>query len=144
MEEQPQKSWFKRNWLWFVPTMGCLTLIILFVLGIGTLIFGVTNMMSESTPTKYAIEQASKNSIVLERLGGSIEQKGMISGSINFSNGGDGDADLTIPIRGTNGRAIIRVVAEKYDDQWTYEKLYVSIKETNEKINLLDKSLEGN
>jgi len=144
MEEQPQKSWFKRNWLWFVPTMGCLTLIILFVLGIGTLIFGVTNMMSESTPTKYAIQQASKNSIVLERLGDSIEQKGMISGSINFSNGGDGDADLTIPIRGTNGRAIIRVVAEKYDDEWTYEKLYVSIKETNEKINLLDKSLEGN
>lgn len=142
MEEQVKKSWFRRNWLWFVPTMGCVTIIILFFLGIGALIFGVTSFMSEATPAKYAIEKALDNRIVIKELGEDIEQVGIVSGSINYSNG-DGDADLRIPIKGSRGKAIIRVVAEKYDGEWTYQKLYVIIKETNEKINLLKKSLEG-
>ena len=142
MEEQIRKSWFKRNWLWFIPTMGCLTLIILFFLGIGALVFGVTNMISESTPAQYAIEKASENTSVIELLGEPIVKDGMASGSINFSNN-TGDADLRIPVSGPKGEAFIRVVGERYDDAWTYEKLYVVIKETNEKINLLEKSLEG-
>ncbi len=142
MEEQIKKSWFRRNWLWFVPTMGCVTLIILFFLGIGALIFGVTGMLSEATPTQYAIEKASENSIVIESLGSPIEQKGLVSGSINFSNN-NGDADLTIPVRGPNGKATIRVVAEKVDGEWYYDKLYIILKESKQKINLLEKSLEG-
>ncbi|MEQ6124299.1 cytochrome c oxidase assembly factor Coa1 family protein [Pseudotenacibaculum sp. MALMAid0570] len=142
MEEQQQKSWFKRNWLWFVPTVGCGTLIILFFLGIGALIFGVTGMMSDATPTKYAIEKASNHQIVINQLGTPIEQKGLISGEINFSNN-DGSANLNIPVKGPNGKAIIYVVAEKVDGEWYYEKLLIRIKETGEKINLLEKSLEG-
>lgn len=142
MEEQVNKSWFRRNWLWFVPSIGCLTIIIVFILGIGALLVGVTSMLSDSTPSMYALERASKNEYVLQVLGEPIEQKGMTTGSINFSNG-DGNADLRIPIRGPKGNAVLRVVAEKTDDEWTYEKLYVIIKNTNEKINLLEKSLEG-
>ena len=142
MEEQVKKSWFRRNWLWFVPSIGCLTIIIVFILGIGALLVGVTSMLSDSTPSMYALERASKNEYVLQVLGEPIEQKGMTTGSINFSNG-DGNADLRIPIRGPKGNAVLRVVAEKTDDEWTYEKLYIIIKNTNEKINLLEKSLEG-
>ncbi|MFY0602499.1 MAG: hypothetical protein JXQ93_01010 [Flavobacteriaceae bacterium] len=142
MEEHVKKSWFKRNWMWFVPVSGCLTLIILFFLGIGALIFGVTNMISNSTPAEYAFEQATKNKQVTLLLGDSIEQKGITSGSINLSNS-NGDADLIIPIRGSRGKGTIRVVATKVDGDWVYEKLYVIIKETNENINLIDKSLEG-
>lgn len=142
MEEQIRKSWFKRNWLWFVPTMGCLTLIVLFFLGVGALVFGVTNMISESTPAQYAIEKASENTSVIELLGEPIVKDGMASGNINFSNN-TGDADLRIPVSGPKGGGFIRVVGERYDDEWTYEKLYIVIKETNEKINLLEKSLEG-
>jgi hypothetical protein len=137
-----KKSWFGRNWKWFVPVSGCLTLIILFFLGIGALVFGVTNMMSSAAPTEYAVKQASKNKQVLLLLGGSIEQKGMVSGSLNYSNS-DGSADLRIPVVGSKGKGIIRVVASRFDDTWEYEKLYIIIKETNEKINLLDKTLEG-
>ena len=142
MEEQIRKSWFKRNWLWFIPTMGCLTLIVLFFLGVGALVFGVTNMISESTPAQYAIEKASENTSVIELLGEPIVKNGMASGNINFSNN-TGDADLRIPVSGPKGEGFIRVVGESYDDEWTYEKLYIVIKETNEKINLLEKSLEG-
>jgi hypothetical protein len=143
MEEQVKKSWFRRNWLWFVPSMGCLTIIVLFILGIGALLVGVTNILSGSAPSEHAFEKASENKQVIRFLGKPIEQKGMTTGSINFNNG-DGSADLIIPIKGPKGKAVLRVVAEKFNDVWTYEKLYVTIKETNEEINLLDKSLEGN
>ena len=143
MEEQVKKSWFRRNWLWFVPSMGCLTIIILSIFGIGALFFGITNMLAGSAPSEYAFEKASENKQVVRFLGKPIEQKGMITGSINYSNG-DGNADLRIPVKGPKGKAVLKVVAEKSDGVWTYEKLYVIIKSTNEKINLLDKSLEGN
>jgi len=141
MEEVQQKSWFKRNWLWFVPTMGCLTLIVLFFLGIGSLIFGITNMISDSEPALYAVEKASAAPKVIEILGEPIVQEGMSSGSISFNNG-DGDADLRVPISGPNGKAIVRVVAEKYDDEWTYEKIYVLLKGGDQKIDLLKQKLD--
>lgn len=142
MEEVQQKSWFKRNWQWFVPTVGCGTLIILGIFGLGALIFGVTKMISESTPAQYAIEQASQNEQVIQLIGTPIEQKGITSGSINFKNN-SGDADLQIPIQGPNGKAVIFVVGERFDDEWTYSRLLVRVIGSGEQINLLEKSLEG-
>lgn len=136
-----QKSWFRRNWLWFVPTMGCLTLIVLGVLGLGTLFFGVTKLLADATPSQYAIAQASKNEKVIALLGDSIEKDGIISGNISFTNG-DGTANLSIPISGTKTSGTIKVVAIKTDDVWVYETLYVFIKSKQEKINLLSKVLE--
>jgi hypothetical protein len=141
MEHEIKKSWFKRNWLWFVPTMGCLTLIVLGILGIGTLIFGVTKMLSDSTPSAYAFEQTIKNEKVISLLGEPIEKRGIASGSISYSNN-DGEADLNIPINGSKGKGTIVVKATKTDGIWSYETLYVHIKETNEKISLLAKALE--
>lgn len=138
---EKQKSWFGRNWMWFVPTMGCLTLIILGVLGLGTLFFGVTKLLADSTPSKYAIELASKNEKVISLLGNEIEKDGIISGKVSFTNG-DGVANLTIPISGTKGTGIIKVIATKTDGVWEYETLFVQIKSTLEKINLLPKVLE--
>lgn len=51
--------------------------------------------------------------------------------------------NFIIPIKGSKGKASLIIKGEKEDDTWEYQKLYVLIKETNEKINLLDKSLEG-
>ena len=141
MEQEIKKSWFKRNWLWFLPTMGCLTLIVLGILGVGTLIFGVTKMLSDSTPSTYAFEQTIKNEKVISLLGESIERRGISSGNISYSNN-DGEADLNIPIKGSKGKGTIVVKATKTDGVWSYETLYVYIKETREKINLLAKSLE--
>lgn len=39
MSEQGQKSWFGRNWLWFIPLTGCLGFILLIVLGLGAAFF---------------------------------------------------------------------------------------------------------
>ena len=142
MEVQKQKSWWGRNWPWVLPVGGCLTVILLFVFGIGAIFFGVTKALKNSTPYEYAVDLASNHSDVMEVLGSPVETDGMLSGNISLNNDG-GDVDFTIPLRGPNGKGSLVVKGEKIDGEWIYEKLYVLIKEGNEQINLIDKTLEG-
>ena len=142
MEEQIQKSWFSRNWGWVVGG-GCLLLIVIGVLGLGGLIFGVSKMFTSSTPYKYAMELTTTNEEVISLLGEPIETDGIMQGNISLD-GNDGEADFKIPIKGPKGEARIIVLATKDYGDWTYEALYVQIKDTKEEINLLDKALEGN
>jgi hypothetical protein len=141
-EQIQQKSWFRRNWMWLVPVGGCLTIILLFIFGIGALIFGAFGMLTNATPYEYALDQAKKNSQVIELLGTPIDTDGIMQGHISFEND-EGNADFKIPIEGPNGKARIIVIAQKIYGEWMYEELYVEIKESKERINLLDKSLEG-
>ena len=66
----------------------------------------------------------------------------MISGNISYQNN-SGDANFSIPIKGSKGKGRIFVVAHKSGDDWFYEKLYVVIKDTQQEINLLEKGLES-
>ncbi|RIA08376.1 cytochrome oxidase complex assembly protein 1 [Flavobacteriaceae bacterium MAR_2010_72] len=142
MEEVRKKSWFGRNWLWVVPISGCLMVIFLIIFGVGAAIFGVSKVLKNSTPYSYAFELAEENENVRYSLGKPIVTDGVMSGNININND-RGEVNFTIPIKGSKGKGAIIVIGEKYDGEWIYEKLYVLIKETNEEINLLDKSLEG-
>lgn len=140
-EQVQQKTWFASNWLWVVPVGGCFTIILLFVFGIGAIFFGVTNVLKNSTPYEYAVELASNNIKVIEYLGEPIETTGIMSGNISMHNG-SGEVDIEIPLKGSKGEGSVIVIGEKVDGEWFYEELYVLIKETNEKINLLEKILE--
>lgn len=142
MEEIKQKSWFGRNWPWLVPVGGCLTVILIFVFGMIAVYLGVSKTIENSTPYEYALVKASNNSEVSALLGKPIEANGIFKGNISIKNDG-GEADMEIPIRGSEGNGFIIVVAERIQKEWIYEKLYVIIKESNEEINLLDKNLEG-
>ena len=140
-EQVQQQNWFARNWLWVVPVGGCFTIILLFIFGIGAIFFGVTNVLKNSTPYEYAVELASNNSKVIEYLGEPIETAGIMSGNISINNDA-GEVDIEIPIKGSKANGSVVVIGEKIDGEWFYEELYVLIKETNEKINLLEKILE--
>ncbi|MBN4058037.1 hypothetical protein JYT34_01215 [Olleya sp. AH-315-K02] len=140
-EHVQQKNWFTRNWLWVIPVGGCLTIICLFVFGVGAIFFGVTNVLKNSTPYEYSVELASNNSDVIQLLGEPIETHGIMSGNISIQNN-SGEVDISIPIKGSKGKGTVIVIGEKIDGEWFYEELYVLIKETNEKINLLNKILE--
>ena len=61
MKAQKQKSWLGRNWLWLLPVSGCLTVILLFVFGVGAIFLGVTKALKNATPYEYAIELAKNN-----------------------------------------------------------------------------------
>lgn len=142
MESQKQKSWFGRNWPWVVPVGGCLGLIVLLIIGAGTAIFGISKMITNSKPYEYALEQASTNEEVIAVLGDSITSDGLMQGNISLNND-NGLADITIPIKGSKGKGKVTVVGEKTDGEWTYSSLYVTIKGSKERIELLKKNLEG-
>ncbi|MFH7002375.1 cytochrome c oxidase assembly factor Coa1 family protein [Flavobacterium bizetiae] len=131
-----RKSWWQRNWKWFVPT-GCVSILLIFVLFIVSIFFGVTSMMTNSDAYKGAMIEAQKNKQVIEKLGSPIEDDGMTSGSINTSND-SGNCDLQIPIKGPKGKATLFIVAEK-KGTWKYSEMTVLIKATNEEIDLLKK-----
>lgn len=131
-----RKSWWQRNWKWFVPT-GCVSILLIFVLFIVSIFFGVTSMMTNSDAYKGAMNEAQKNKLVIEKLGSPIEDDGMTSGSINTSND-SGNCDLQIPIKGPKGKATLFIVAEK-KGTWKYSEMTVLIKNTNEEIDLLKK-----
>ena len=143
MEEVKQKSWFGRNWLWLLPVGGCLTIILLFVFGIGAIFFGVTNAIKNSGPYEYALKETKLNDDVAYHLGDPIETNGIMQGNISLQNSDSGHVDIKIPIKGSEGEGTIFVVGEKIDGEWVYEQLYVLIKETQDEINLIDKNLEG-
>lgn len=129
-----KKSWWDRNWKWFVPT-GCLSILALFGLFIAGILFGVTSMMQESDAYKEALSKVQHNKIIIEKLGAPIETDGMTSGSINVS-GETGNCDLQIPIKGSKEKGTLFVVATKRG-KWKFEHLSVYIEKTDEEIDLL-------
>jgi hypothetical protein len=144
MEESTKhKNWFQRNWKWALPTGGCLLVIILFVVFAGTMILGLTSMFKDSEPYKFALSNAQSNALVINALGEPIEAKGVTKGTIDYSDN-ESHTNLEIPIRGPKGKAILRVVAFKYNDEWEYNFMEVIIDETSETIPLLilDESLD--
>lgn len=140
-EEIKQKSWFKRNWIWVVPVSGCLTLIVLAILGIGTFFYGVTKAMTNSEPYEHAMKMTQNSAEVVIAIGDNIQKDGMSSGAVSHNNGVS-EADLEIPIAGSKGQATVVVKAIKEGDQWIYEEFCVLIKDTQQQINLLNKTLE--
>lgn len=140
MEEQ--KSWFKRNWIWVVPGCGCLGLILVVVFGLGAAFFGVKSVFESSSPYKHAVELAKTNPEIVELLGEPIETDGMMNGNISVQND-SGSANFSVPLKGPNGKATLVVLAERFDGEWVYEGLYVTIKESQERINLLEHALEA-
>lgn len=136
LSERPVKqTWWNRNWKWVVP-LGCLTPILVCGGGIaliGTFAFGV---IKSSAVCQQAMQVARSDVDVLAALGSPIEYGFFVSGNINVS-GGTGDADLSIPISGPKGSAVLYAVAQKYAGQWTFTTLQVVVKESGKQIDLL-------
>lgn len=129
------RSWFSRNWKWFVPTLvlGLVLLLALFVGGLLTLIFG---LLKSSEPYQHAVAVASSNPDVVRELGAPVSPGWYVSGNINVS-GTSGDANLAIPLKGSLHRGTVYVVAKKTDGVWTYTKLRMLVEGQDSPIELL-------
>jgi len=133
-------SWWKRNWKWVVPVGGCMSLIVVFILFIGSIFYGVTTALEESQPYEYALEKINQDQEITSVLGSPIEKDGMIQGSYNYSNGKK-SADIKIPVSGPNGSGILFVEATGEDDNWTYNIIRVEINDDST-IDLLNETSE--
>lgn len=138
MEEiKLQKSWWGRNWKWVVPVGGCFSLIVLMILGLGGLIFGFTSAVNDSTAFKEAMKRTSENEYIVSTLGEPIEKDGLGSTSMNYSNGLK-TVQFSIPIKGPNGTATLKVIGEGIDDTWKYAQMDVFLSERDTIVNLLE------
>jgi hypothetical protein len=132
----PKRSWWSRNWKWFVPT-GCLTIIVaavVFVCAIMLVIFGA---LKSTDVYKTALAGAKANPAVVEALGTPIKEGWFMSGSTHVE-GTAGEADIGIPISGPKGKATIYAVATKSAGRWSYSTLEVEVNGRPERINLLN------
>lgn len=136
----PQPNWWKRNWKWALPVGGCLSLIIIGIIAVGTIVYGVTNAIEDSKPYEYALQKINTDEDLIKALGSPIEREGMVSGNWNYSNG-QKTADMRIPVAGPKGEGILFVEASGEGDNWTYHVIRVVI-EDQEPINVLQENLD--
>ena len=127
-----QKSWLARNWKWLL--LAAFFGLIVFAVGVFALIMGG---IRSSDVAKEAVARAQSNPIVVQRLGAQIKEGWMMSGSINVSAGGSGDAELAVPISGPQGKATVYVTARKIAGTWNYSQMLAAIEGSGEKIDML-------
>lgn len=119
-----------------VVPVGCLSFVILFTgLIIGGLCWGFSKITSDNDVTKHAINIINQNPEVQQKLGTKIIKDGMFRGNISIAND-TGEANISVPIRGTKGSGIAIIVGEKEFDKWNYEKIAVQVDETGEVIEI--------
>ncbi|MEY4387080.1 MAG: hypothetical protein RLY20_2363 [Verrucomicrobiota bacterium] len=129
-----KRSWFERHWKWLVPLLGLGAVVALvgFVVFILLIVFG---SMKSSDAYQIPVATAVADRRVQAALGQPIKPSFFLSGSVHI-NGTKGDADLSIPISGPNGKGTIYAVGTQAAGQWTFTTLVVEVAATRERIEL--------
>src|SRR2546429_8108233 len=131
----PRPNWWKRNWKWFVP-LGCFSIAVLFVVFVGSVMLIVFSAVKSTDVYKDALARAKVHPAVIEALGSPITEGFLVSGNTNV-NGAAGEANLSIPVSGPNGKGTIYVAATKSLGRWNYSGLVLEIAKTHQRIDLL-------
>lgn len=88
-----------------------------------------------SEPYQQGLAAANRNREVVRALGEPIVSAGMITGELSL-NGLSGEADLRIPVRGSDGRGVLYVAGRRENGVWVYYTFAVEIRETGDVIPL--------
>ncbi len=135
MTANMERSWWQRNWKWFVPLLG-IGVVILFVSFIALILSLVFGMMKSSYVYNHAMEEAKANPNVQKALGEPVKAGLLVAGNISV-NGHSGHADLSIPVSGPDGKGTIYAVAQKSSGEWRFKTFLVAVESTGQQINLL-------
>jgi hypothetical protein len=138
---QPRpRNWLERNWKWAVPVLvvSCLLVLTLFV---GGIVWGVTPMIRSSYPYQLAVQRATESPAVAAKIGKPLHIGWLITGNVNF-NGPEGNASLSIPVSGPNGKGDSIAVGKKHANHWNFETLEVDVTGEDEPIPLLKPELK--
>jgi len=137
-----KSNWWKGNWKWFV-LVGCFSMFLLFVAFVGSIALIVFSAVKSTDVYKDALTLAKTHPSVIEALGSQIKEGFLVSGNTNVD-GASGEANLSIPISGPNGKGTIYVAATKSLGRWNYSGLIVEIAKTHQRINLLQGTAPAN
>lgn len=119
--------------------LGCLFGFVMFVcitaftLGLLATVFGA---MRSADVVQQAVTIAQRDTGVVQSLGEPIELGWFISGSISTS-GNSGEANITIPISGPNGKGSLYASAYKNNTGWHYMILELTVNPNGPVLDLL-------
>jgi cytochrome oxidase complex assembly protein 1 len=138
---QPRpRNWLERNWKWAVPVVFVAGVLVL-TLFIGGIFWGVMSIMRSSYPYQLAVKRATESPAVAAKLGIPMHVGWLVSGNVNL-NGPEGNASLSIPVSGPNGKGDIIVVGKKHGNHWNFETLEVDVTGEDEPIPLQEPELK--
>jgi len=133
--EPPKRGWFGRNWLWFVPTV--IVLPILLCAGcFGGLFFIGVAALKGNPAYQQALKRVQDNPEVQAQLGQPIDDATVLpQGQFNLENG-EGTAKFFFSVKGPKGSANVIAEAETTDGNWHYDKLELTCDADGTKIDL--------
>lgn len=109
---------------------------LLFLAFVGSILVIVFSAMKSTDVYTNALARARANPAVIEALGSPIKDGFLMSGNTNV-NRASGESNLSIPISGPKGKGTIYVSAQKSLGEWNYSGLVVEIRQTHQRIDLL-------
>jgi hypothetical protein len=118
-------------------------MLIVFVAFVASVALIVFSAMKSTDVYKDALSRAKAHPSVIEALGSPINEGFLVSGNTNV-NGAAGEANLSIPITGPNGKGTIYVAANKSLGRWNYSGLIVEVEKTHQRIDLLQSPIPAN
>jgi hypothetical protein len=135
MEPERPRSWWERNWKWFVP-VGCVALLLLAAAGVAALFALIMGAVRSSDAYALGFARARADCGVQQALGAPVRPGWWVGGSVHVT-GPSGDADLSIPLRGETQSGTLYLTATKAAGRWTFELLEVEVEGGTERIDLL-------
>lgn len=136
VEGVPRRSWWDRNWKWFVPT-GCLVIVLAGAGFAFTMMMLVSKAMKSSGAYGEAFARARHDCELQEKLGAPIDDGWFMSGTVNVS-GPSGNADIAIPLKGSRANATLYATAIKTAGEWEFKTLEAAVEGDPGRIDLLD------
>ena len=134
-------NWFSANLKWLLP-LGCLAFIGIVLAFVASILVIVFSSMKSSWAYEEGMQLALAHPDVIEHLGEPITSGLFMTGSINVSNA-SGNADLSISLRGPQGRGTLYVVAERSEGEWSMRRARFRPKDQDVLIDLLDQDPNG-
>jgi hypothetical protein len=110
---------------------------------VGSIALIVFSAVKSTDVYKDALALAKAHPAVIEALGSPIKEGFLVSGNTNV-NSASGEANLSIPISGPNGKGTIYVAATKSLGRWNYSGLIVEVAKTHQRIDLLQSAAPTN
>lgn len=142
-----EKSWWKKNWKWFLPTLALIFFLLFWLilsLSIDGNVTDIAKAYSENSLYEKAIEKAKTNQRVLEVIGEieSIDKLAILEGNAIYSNNNN-SVELSLRVKGRKGKGKMDISAHKNGTEWKYKNISIRIKEPKEEIQILKDRIEA-
>ena len=131
-----QKSWWKRNWKWFLPISGLIVIFIaiFFSSGMSGAVTNLAQAYADAELYENALEKVKTDQRATELLGEiePIDKLAILEGSVGYS---DDNKTVNSSIRLTGKKLVARmdITATQINNKWNYKKINIRIKNPPEK-----------